>query len=291
MESEVRGCRRVIRAVLAGLFVVMILHAWAQEDGMTGLENLKSLTGAEFKLLDVPIGTHGFRLGISAGVFFPLKPGEDAFGQHVNDSIAARIYSDPELFIRLTEQLGGEFILGNHEGSSGTENIRLQPNAGLRIAGGVSVTDRFLINLEYAYHRHRLTGDFPVTVFPEEPGQPYTYFGHISSDIGFHEVAITGSFFFSQTRLQPFGGISLIWQWQKEGPVQATIGDESFTLDETDNVSGFPGIAVFSGAEYRLSGHFALLLKIQYQQIFDDKYGIEGSGFSASLGCAWMFGQ
>jgi hypothetical protein len=73
--------------------------------------------------------------------------------------------------------------------------------------------------------------------------------------------------------------------------VQATIGDESFTLDETDNVSGFPGIAVFSGAEYRLSGHFALLLKIQYQQIFDDKYGIEGSGFSASLGCAWMFGQ
>ena len=273
---------------LSGLLFIVSVPVICQVKPDQSLRSLNGLTGPGFKVIeDTGTGDHYLRIGLQGGIFLPQKPGNNAFGSSVTDSITKVIFNDPILFEALYEQLGGEFLVGKPSGESQVEKVQLSSGFQYGLTVDAMVSPRINLSLGYRHRRHDLSGEFPVTIFPADNDQPYLTQGNLSSGVIFNTLELKSNYIHNLGKFSPYAGLGLLWQWQKKDLTNVELEDEHFSLGGSDQAENYPRALVNGGVSVYIFNFFHMALDIQYSVLFEQSDGIKGGGTSFSIVFFW----
>lgn len=264
--------------------ILVICPAIGQQTETNIFQSLGTLNGKNFKILHdqesfVPV----YRFGLSCGIYLPNKPGINAYDDDVTDSISSRIFSDQELLNKLNKEFGGEFYIGELSEQGKIGNIQMAPAFQWGFVIDRSLGRGIRLGVDFLHRRNKLTGEFPITVFPFDQEQPYTTTGEISSKVTFNTIGIKGTYIYTDTRLQPYIGLGFSWQWQKQSQTIVDMGKQKFDLPEDPPVQDYPCGSVHGGVLMPIISFLSLALNLQYLMAFQDHEKNIGGGGAVSL--------
>ncbi|MCF8237143.1 MAG: hypothetical protein K9I85_03240 [Saprospiraceae bacterium] len=196
------------------------------------------LAGSEAKVISFNpryfIGVHGH---------FPLNR-PDAIQQ--DGPALQQELTDPEVFEKLFESLGGEFFVGEFTGPS-TQVFslegRLQPMPGLTAC--FRMGKRMEIQTGLSLFRANWSGSFPYTVNPSDGQPPFTDQGHLTATSEGLIADLALAAYFSESSFRPFVRAGVRGQFVVDQRGYARLGSTSIsrTISPVDQtIQPFGGV-------------------------------------------------
>jgi myosin heavy subunit len=192
-----------------------------------------------------------------------------SLGVSINDYTAKRwtevefqnfqqdVYSDPNQFSELMEELGGEFEFGTFSGPARLHYSDKSPEVRMELEMAKALKNRFSLALGIAYAQKNNQASFPLTVFGTESGNIQTAQGELQQTI--HNVYLQPSLIWcpGSGKLKPNISVGPTLLVKTENASLARIGEWEKQL--TDNRTFVkPGARMRAGIKLELSNQFFL---------------------------------
>ncbi len=206
-----------------------------------------SMFGPEYKMVTIDKAPR-FSIQFETGKLFPSQKGIETYNGGGMDSLFSTIYSDPQLFEKLFETLGGEFFIGSFSEAPKFENFRQSNGTIYGFSGAYRLSQHFDGQLQFATYKTKVTAEFPIVVFDETTFETTAKNGSLATDLKSNTFQIIGNYYPISGVVQPFVGAGFSYTFTKHSVTKAQMGEVVFDLSENASAKSI-GLIFTTGVE------------------------------------------
>jgi hypothetical protein len=203
-----------------------------------------------------------FTVQVEFGKLFPSQKGIENYNGGGMDSLLQKMYSDPQLFEKLFETLGGEFFVGSFSEAPKFENFRQSNGNYLGVSGAYRVNSHFEAKVQFSAYKTQITADFPIIVFDQNSFETQNLKGNLTTDLKTKTLGISGNYYPLTGIIQPYAGVGVLYSSTNSSVTKAQMGEVVFDLSENPKLNSF-GLTFNTGVALII--HSNIILQVNGQ--------------------------